>query len=89
MPWRSENVFRTLNSYSHQPLTIFAKNLHHCCLIGSHKAVPAGIYLLKVNNRNIRKNSEICSQLTKKNACVSRVSIVNFEHVIGGWGFLA
>ena len=33
---------------------------------------PAGIYLLKVNNRNTRP----CSS----------VSIVNFEHVIAGWG---
>ena len=30
---------------------------------------PAGIYLLKVNNRNTRNT----------------VSIVNFEHVIAGW----
>ena len=27
---------------------------------------PAGIYLLKVNNRNIRTRSEICSKLTTK-----------------------
>ena len=27
---------------------------------------PAGIYLLKVNNRNTRARSEICSKLTIK-----------------------
>ena len=27
---------------------------------------PASIYLLKVNNRNTRPRSEICSKLTKK-----------------------
>ena len=33
--------------------------------IGSH-FFPAGIYLLKVNNRNIRARCEICSKLTIK-----------------------
>ena len=33
--------------------------------IGSH-FFPAGIYLLKVNNRNIRTRCEICSKLTIK-----------------------
>ena len=33
--------------------------------IGSH-FFPAGIYLLKVNNRNIRTRCEICSKLTTK-----------------------
>ena len=28
--------------------------------------IPAGIYLLKINNRNTRKRSEICSKLTIK-----------------------
>ena len=30
------------------------------------KQSPAGIYLLKVNNRNSRKRCEICSKLTIK-----------------------
>ena len=34
--------------------------------------IPAGIYLLKFNNRNTRARYEICST-------------VNFEHVIAGW----
>ena len=66
----------------------------------------AGIYLLKVNNRNTRIRCEICSKLTIKiperrqwdrsgifivhfehiSHLVSTVSIVNFEHVIAGWG---
>ena len=29
--------------------------------------LPLGIYVLKVNNRNTRKRSEICSKLTMKN----------------------
>ena len=28
--------------------------------------VPAGVYLLKVNNRNTRTRREICSELTLK-----------------------
>ena len=66
----------------------------------------AGIYLLKVNNRNTRIRCEICSKLTIKiperrqwdrsgifivhfehiSHLVSTVSIVNFEHLIAGWG---
>ena len=48
--------------------------------------VPAGIYLLKVNNRNNRTRYEICSKLTIKTPerrkwCHSGVSIANFEHI--------
>ena len=47
---------------------------------------PAGIYLLKVNNRNTRTRREICSNLTTKTPgrrqwCRSAVFIVNFEHI--------
>ena len=54
---------------------------------------PAGIYLLKVNNRNTGTRCEICSKLTIKTPerrhwrfkpCCS-ASVVNFEHVIAGW----
>ena len=46
----------------------------------------AGIYLLKVNNRNTRTRCEICSKLTLKTPepCHWRrsgVFIVNFEHI--------
>ena len=60
--------------------------------------IPVGIYLLKVNNRNIRTRREVCSKLTITNGVVlvsfqiwiyfrhcSSVSIVNFENVIAGW----
>ena len=47
---------------------------------------PAGIYLLKVNNRNTRARCEICSKLTIKTPeqCQWRrsgVFIVNFKHI--------
>ena len=45
---------------------------------------PAGIPLLKVNNRNTITRCEICSELTIKKS-IAHVSIVNFEHVIAGW----
>ena len=37
-----------------------------CCesLLSSCISAPAGIYLLKVNNRNTRTSCEICSKLT-------------------------
>ena len=41
-----------------------------------HPDSPAGIYLLKVNNRNTRTRCEICSKLTTKTPI-----IVNFEHI--------
>ena len=47
---------------------------------------PAGIYLLKVNNKNTRKRCDVCSKLTIKTLEQHQVSavfsIVNFEHVI-------
>ena len=47
---------------------------------------PDSIYLLKVNNRNIRKRCDICSKLTIKTPerrlwRRSGVFIVNFEHI--------
>ena len=46
---------------------------------------PAGIYLLKVNNRNTR-TCEICSKLTikipeRRQRRRSSIFIVNFEHI--------
>ena len=50
---------------------------------------PAGICLLKVNNRNTRARCEICSKLTiktpERHECFtpcSSVSIANFEHEV-------
>ena len=47
---------------------------------------PAGIYVLKVNNRNTRTSCEICSKLTiktpeRRHCRCSGVFIVNFEHI--------
>ena len=52
-----------------------------------HKSyLPAGIYLLKVNNRHIRTRCEICWKLTIKTPerrpwSRSGVFIVNFQHI--------
>ena len=48
--------------------------------------ISAGIYLLKVNNRNIRTRCEICSKLKIRTSerhqwRRSGVFIVNFEHI--------
>ena len=48
--------------------------------------MPAGIYLLKVNNRNTRTRCEICSKLTintpeQRQLRLSGVFIVNSEHI--------
>ena len=47
---------------------------------------PAGIYMLKVNNRNTKTRREICSKLTRKiperrHRRRSVIFIVNFEHI--------
>ena len=52
----------------------------------SQYTIPAGIYLLKVNNRNTRTRCEICSKLTintpeRRHWRRSGVFIVNFEHI--------
>ena len=50
------------------------------------KSLLAGIYLLKVNNRNTRTRCETCSKLTIEtpeghHKCYFGVFIVNFEHI--------
>ena len=52
----------------------------------STSTFPANIYLFKVNNINIRKNSEICLNSTiktpeRRQLSRSGVCIVNFEHI--------
>ena len=44
-------------------------------------ALPAGIYLLKVNNTNTRTRYEIYSKLTIKIPERRQWFIVNFEHI--------
>ena len=51
-----------------------------------NEQLPAGIYLLKINNRNTRTRREICSELTIKMPewrqwRRSGVFIVNFEDI--------
>ena len=57
------------------------------CFLNTSEQHSAGIYLLKVSNRNSRTKGEICSKLTIKTPerRHSSVSIVNFEHEIAGW----
>ena len=55
-------------------------------LLDNGLSILAGIYLLKVNNRNARTRCEICSKLTKKTSerhqwRRSGVFIVNFEYI--------
>ena len=59
-----------------------------CKICGRQKKnyIPAGIYLLKVNNRNTRTRCEICSKLTietpeRRQGRRSGVFIVNFEQI--------
>ena len=65
-------------------LTLAKESEAYNCLFRTY---PAGIYLLKVSNKNTRKRCEIWSKLTIKTYFTpySTVSIVNFEHVIAGW----
>ena len=44
-------------------------------------ATPAGICLLKVNNKNIRTRCVICSKLTVKTPERRHWYIVNFQHI--------
>ena len=48
--------------------------------------IPAGIFLLKISNRNTRKRCEICLKLTKKTPERRRrrsgLFIVNIEYIL-------
>ena len=54
--------------------------------ISKARKIPAGDYLLKVNNRNTRTRCEICPKLTKiperRHWGRSGIFIVNFEHIL-------
>ena len=77
-------------------LNYLVANSNKCHLLTNSKAAeesvaltriyPAGIYLLKVNNKNTRTRYEICSKLTIKTSerrqwRRSGVFIVNFKHI--------
>ena len=59
--------------------------LSQALIVTLGRIFPAGIFLLKFNNRNTRKRCEICSKLTIKLFCKqwrrSSLFIVNFEHI--------
>ena len=62
------NFTNTFSRTNPESVPSTAQNFFLC---GNHtkfliKDFPAGIYLLKVNNRNIRTRCEICSKLTIK-----------------------
>ena len=69
------NIHITLPRMSYERL-IYARSIGYF----ASEDYPAGIYLLKVNNRNSRTRCEICSKLTIKWRRPS-VFIVNFEHI--------
>ena len=74
------SVVRCVKSM-HKILRSYSRKLLLCV---NH--APAGIYLLKVNNRNTRTRCEICSKLTlmtpeRHQWRRSGVFIVNFEHI--------
>ena len=59
---------------------------HYLKIYHQHQHLPAGIYLLTVNDRNTRTRCEICSKLIIKTPerrqwHRSCVFIVNFEHI--------
>ena len=56
----SISIKRNLN------LTKMIGKLNESLNIPSKGSIPTGIYLLKVNNRNTKTRSEICSKLTIK-----------------------
>ena len=62
---------------------VINRTFQRCIWYPGQTSYPAGIYVLKVNNRNIRTRCEICSKLIIKSC--SSVSIVNFEHVNAEW----
>ena len=75
---QNQNLILQRNVSSLQNSTIFSTTIM--------TKDPVSIYLLKVNNRNTRTRSEICSKLTIKTPerrqwRRSGVFIVNFEHI--------
>ena len=75
--WKSNNWFL----YEIQNWAEMGYKIYGQVFCYSRKAFPAGIYLLKVNNRNTRARCQICSKLTIKPIPRSVVFIVNFEHI--------
>ena len=55
----SDKVTPEVDGFTDEPVV-------QCDLATENTFVPAGIYLLKVNNRNTRRRCKICSKLTRK-----------------------
>ena len=97
--WVVCSYFQGNSEFSWKGRTVLAASLNtHKVYTYSYSPTeilnPAGIYLLRVNNRNTRTRCEICPKLTIKTqeqhqwtyfTPYSSVSIVNFEHVIATW----
>ena len=77
--WFTVNIWGKYTNWSHHRSMIFLFNY----MLVYFTNIPAGVYLLKVNNRNTRKRCEICSKLTMKIPERRRSGIftVNFEHI--------
>ena len=58
---------------------VFSSTIHLVILLNIY--IPAGIYLLKINSKNTRARSEICSELTIKTLASFWCLIVNSEHI--------
>ena len=75
----NNNDYNMLKSTTNSP-----RQTHPVVLIDTSEHIhynianPAGIYLLKVNNRNTRTKCEICSKLTMK---IPGIFTINFEHI--------
>ena len=69
-PRQNENKIKPLKGFIFSPLiecAVVKIIVFQCALnLNSYSTIPAGIYLLKVNNRNARTRCEICSKLTIK-----------------------
>ena len=60
-------MLHTIHTMSNLLQNIISKIYFHFSVASfGANTVPAGIYLLKVNNRNTRTRCEICSKLTIK-----------------------
>ena len=81
-----EHILEKIKTFLKRMVKQFLIIIFFLKYIISMSDIPAGIYLLKVNNRNTRTRCEICSKLTIKTPDQhdwrrSGVLIVKFEHI--------
>ena len=83
----ARHIFRKTpySSISTQCVVLFMALYFFQCAIAIQRRIPAGNYMFKVNNRNIRTSCELCSKLTIKipKRLLRRYGVfnVNFEHI--------